>query len=305
MNQNKDENSNSRLRIIISMTDQRQPSVQLPILKYFFLNFLGFTLPLYPSFFLVAYYFPLVDLIINHDSWWFWASLFFPLYLLGAILLWIFLVIEYAALVTRIWRKKSMPIEGVFHRTFSKGNVEDERLKFYHDRGYIIKFPVWLAAKSPFPWLLHRALTRIGYGNKIGKDVTFMDTIPGLEFTTLKDGAVYYPGSATASHVVDSIFGNLTIKKIVIEERASVFPHTIIGPGVNLEEGASLLPRSAGIKDWESKKPKKFYTGSPGRAIKEYEGVFSQLPPMLEERYKKQGYLLGTEIDRYNDENFN
>ncbi len=281
------------------MTEQRQQSVQLPLLKYFFLNFLGFTLPLYPSFFLVAYYYPLTQLI---GIPWYLAWIFFPVYLIGAILLWIFLVIEFAAIVTRYWRKKSPPVEGVFHRTFTKGNVEDEHLKYYHDRGYIIKFPVWLASKSPFPWLLHRALTRIGFGNRIGKDVTLMDTIPGLEFTSIKDGATYYPGSATASHVVDSIFGNLTIKKITIDERASVFPHTIVGPGVHLEKGAALLPRSAGIKDWKSKKPKKFYSGSPGRPIKNYEGVFSRLAPMLEERYKKQGYLLGTEIDRYNDE---
>jgi acetyltransferase-like isoleucine patch superfamily enzyme len=274
--------------------------VQLPILKYFFLNFLGFTIPLYPSFFLVAYYFPLTQLM---GIPWYLAWIFFPLHLIGAILLYIFLVIEIAAAVTRYWRKKIPPVEGVFQRSFKKGNVEDDQLKFYHDRGYIIKFPVWLVSKSPFPWLLHRALVRIGYLNKIGKDVTFMDTIPGLEFTTIKDGVIYYPGSSTASHVVDSIFGNLTIKKIMLGEYASVFPHVIIGPGVHLEEKSALLPRSAGIKDWKGKKGKKYYSGSPGRPINLYEGIFSRLPNILHERFKTQGFLLGSDIDRYLVEN--
>jgi acetyltransferase-like isoleucine patch superfamily enzyme len=227
----------------------------------------------------------------------------FPLWLIGALFLWIFLVIEFAAVITHYWRKRSAPIEGVFHRTFSKGNVEDERLKYYHDRGYIIKFPVWLSSKSPFPWLLKYTLKRIGFQNYIGKDVTFMDTIPGLEFTTIKDGVTYYPGSSTASHVVDSIFGNLTIKKLTIEKNASVFPHTIIGPGVVLNENNALMPRSAGIKDWKSKPEKKYYSGSPGHPLGEYEGIFSILPKNLQDRFQKKGFLLGTEIDRYNREN--
>jgi len=286
------------------MKEQQQQNVQLPILKYFFINFFSFTIPLYPSFFLVAYYYPLMRLLLeNLDIHLFWAWVFFPLYLLGTILLWIFLVIEFAAMITRFWRKKSPPTEGVFHRTFTERDVEDERIKYYHDRGYIIKFPVWLASKSPFPWLLKYALRRIGYQNYIGKDVTFMDTIPGLEFTTIKDGVTYYPGSSTASHVVDSIFGNLTIKKLKLEENSSVFPHVIIGPGVHLEENKALLPRSAGIKDWKSKKGKKYYSGSPGKPIEQYEGVFSRLPKLLQERFKKQGFLLGRDIDRHIIEN--
>ena len=282
------------------MTEQRPQSVKLPIFKYFILNFFGFTLPLYPSFFLVACYKIITIELIGIP--WQWACVLFPIWLIGAIILYIFLVIEFAAAVTKNWRKKSPPVEGVFHRTFGKGNVEDEHLKFYHDRGYMIKFPVWLASKSPFPWLLKRALIRIGYDNRIGKDVTFMDTIPGLEFTTIKDGVTYYPGSSTASHVVDSIFGNLTIKRLLLEENASVFPHVIIGPGVHLEENKALLPRSAGIKDWKSKEGKKYYSGSPGRGIDKYEGVTSRLPLKLQERLKKQGALLGSEIDRYLEE---
>lgn len=281
------------------MTEQGKQSVQLPLGKYFFLNFFSFSIPLYPSFFLVAYYYPLTHLI---GIPWYWSWLFFPIYLIGAILLYIFLVIEFTAAITRYWRKKSLPAEGVFHRTFTKGNVEDDQLKFYHDRGYIIKYPVWLASKSPFPWLLRYALRRIGYQNRIGKDVTFMDTIPGLEFITLKDGATYYPGSSTASHVVDSIFGNLTIKQVLIDENASVFPHVIVGPGVHLEENKALMPRSAGIKDWKSKEGKKYYSGSPGKPIAKYEGIFSRLPAMLQERFKGQQYLLGSDIDRYYEE---
>ena len=296
------------------MTDQQQQSVQLPLLKYFLLNILSFTVPLYPSFLFIAYYLPIMRFIhldrlfrlssnqvFGIPDFWLWV--FFPLFLIGAILLYIFLVIEFAAAITRYWRKKSPPMEGVFRRTFEKGNVEDKHLKFYHDRGYIIKFPVWLASKSPFPWLVRRALIRIGFNNRIGKDVTFMDTIPGLEFTVIKDGVTYYPGSSTASHVVDSIFGNLTIKQIQIEENASIFPHVIIGPGVHLEENTALLPRSVGIKDWTSKKPKKYYSGSPGRPLEEYEGIFSRLPSKLEEKFKAQGFLLGGDIDRYYKEN--
>ncbi len=231
------------------------------------------------------------------------AWIFFPLWLIGAIILWIVLTIEFAAVITRYWRKKSTPVEGVFHRTFTNGNVEDEYLKYYHDRGYIIKFPVWLASKSPFPWLLKYVLVRIGYQNRIGNNVTFMDTIPGLEFTTIKDNVIYYPGSSTASHVVDSIFGNITIKELTIEENSSVFPHTIIGPGVLLQKNSALLPRSAGIKDWRSQADKKYYSGSPGSPIKNYEGIVSKLPKILQKRLSDQGYLLGSEIDRFSEEN--
>ncbi|MBN2157516.1 MAG: hypothetical protein JW776_15830 [Candidatus Lokiarchaeota archaeon] len=278
------------------MTQQRNQNVQLPLLKYFFLNFFSFTIPLYPSFFLVAYYYPLTQKI---GIPWYWSWLLFPMVLVGAILLYIFLVIEFATFITRRWTKNLLPIEGVFHRTFKEGNIEDENLKYYHDRGYIIKFPVWLAYKSPFPWLIKRVLTRVGYANVIGKDVTFMETIPTLEFATIRDGVCYYPGSASASHVVDSIFGNLTIKKVMIDENATVFPHTIIGPGVHLDKNNTLMPRSAAIKDWKGISNKNYYSGSPGKPIDTYEGIFSRLPSQLSELYNKQGYLLGSTIDRH------
>ncbi|MFW9949391.1 MAG: hypothetical protein ACFFKA_04635, partial [Candidatus Thorarchaeota archaeon] len=164
--------------------DKKQEQVvELPALDFFKINFVSFLVPFYiclALFLLFEYGF------INLLS----IPLFYHILLIPGVLLLLYylymlLLIEFSAIWVRIWNKKSPPIEGVFKRVLDdKQGEEGKMIKYYHKRGFIIKYPMWLTSKSPFPWLVNRALKRISH-NKLGKNVIYCDSYVGLEFTEL------------------------------------------------------------------------------------------------------------------------
>ncbi|MFX0074915.1 MAG: hypothetical protein ACFE96_05700, partial [Candidatus Hermodarchaeota archaeon] len=155
---------------IISEFDQKKEKVvELPILDFFKINFISFLVPLYVClglFLLFEYGFIIafsIPLSIHF--------LILPFFLLFLYFVYLLFLIEFTALWVRRWNKKSPPIEGVFKRVLDDKNSEEGKMmKYYHKRGFIIKFPMWLTSKSPFPWLVNRALRRISH-NKIGINV--------------------------------------------------------------------------------------------------------------------------------------
>ena len=126
--------------------------------------------------------------------------------------------------------------------------------------------PVWLSSKSPFPWLVNRALRKIGH-NKIGNNVIYSDCYVGLEFTDLADNTFIYPTSALSSHAVNSIFGKITMLEIKLKENTTLYPGIIAGPGVLTTEDNVVFPNTVLHKSWRGKPGAKYYQGSPGRPI--------------------------------------
>jgi len=176
-------------------------------------------------------------------------------------------LIEFTAFWARSWNKKSPPKQGVFRRVLDDVNSEEGKLmKYYHKRGFIIKYPMWLTSKSPFPWLINRTLRRISH-NKIGKNVIYNDAYVGLEFTDIEDNAFFYPTSSLSSHAVNTIFGKITMLEIKIGENNTFYPGTIIGCGALSTDNNVIYPNTVLHKNWRGKPGKLYYQGSPGRPI--------------------------------------
>jgi len=256
-NSNKASNSN--------FEEKLEKTVELPALDFFRINFLSFLVPLYVclSLFLLFEY-GFINLLsippIIHLS-------LLPVILLILYYIYLIILIEFTALWARRWNKKSPPKQGVFRRVLDDVNSEEGKMmKYYHKRGFIIKFPMWLTSKSPFPWLINRTLRRISH-NKIGKNVIYNDAYVGLEFTKIGDNTFFYPTTGLSSHAVNTIFGKITMIEIKIGENNTFYPGTIMGCGALSTDNNVIYPNTVLHKNWRGKPGKLYYQGSPGRPI--------------------------------------
>ena len=165
--------------------------------------------------------------------------------------------------LNKFYDRKSAPQEGVFDRDVTKGNTDD-LIRYYHIRGLLYKWPVFFSKKSFFPWSVNYVLREIS-NNIVSKDALIGDVFVGLEFTDIAEGAVILDGSSVSSHVVDSIFGALSILTVKIEKNAIISPNIIIGPGALIEEGMMIGPRCLLPKRWKNDAPKgnEFVWGHP------------------------------------------
>ena len=244
---------------------KEQKIVELPAVDFFKINFVSFLIPLYVclGFFLLFEYFfiklfsipRLIHLLLL-------PGIIFLLYYVYLIVL-----IEFTAFWAGRWNKKSPPKEGVFRRVLDDVNSEEGKMmKYYHKRGFIIKFPMWLTSKSPFPWLVNRTLRRISH-NKIGKNVIYCDAYVGLEFTDLGDNVFVYPSSGLSSHAVNTIFGKITMLEINLGKNTTLYPGVIVGPNAVTLDNNVIFPNTVLHKNWRGKLEKNYYQGSPGRPI--------------------------------------
>ena len=250
----------------LNSADDEKKTIEFAVWYFFSLNILSFLVPFYAClglFLIFEYLFIYLFSIplIYH-------LLLLPGFMLGLYYVYLIILIEFAAFFTRRWNKKSPPQEGIFERIFH--DVESDTgkmINYYHKRGYIIKFPIWLTSKSPFPWLLNRALRRIGH-NKIGRNVNYCNSYVGLEFTDIGDNTFMYPTTVLSSHAVNSIFGKLSIFKIKLGKNNVLYPGTVAGPGVKTDDDWVFYAGTVLPKNWRGVPGKNHYQGAPGRPIK-------------------------------------
>jgi hypothetical protein len=288
--------------------EKETQSVEIPVQIYFIINTLIHIFTFYVILALLLSYQPIMYFfhvntlfgqtnsnILGIED--FWLYFFLPLYLIMCLVVFIGLQIGIAMLFDSYWNRKSPPTEGLFYRTFSKKDVADPRIKYYHYRGFIIKNPLWYASKSPFPWLINLVLTKVGH-NVIDKSVIYIDAAPSLEFTTVKKNAVVMMGVLYSSHVIDSLYGNLTIKRVIIGENAILYPNSVFAPGTTIDKNCNMLPHTMTPKDFKTDENKKFYNGTPAKPCDHvYNGVFSRLDPKALEIFNQKGFVLGEEIE--------
>jgi hypothetical protein len=244
---------------------EEKKTVELPIFDFFKINILSFTIPLYPCVGLFLLYLYLFAIIFP-------LELIFHLFIIPSLIillyyLYLILLVEFTALWASYWHKKSPPKQGVFQRVLDDLNSEEGKMmKYYHKRGFIIKYPMWLTSKSMFPWLVNRALRRIGH-NKIANNVIYCDAYVGLEFTDLGENTFIYPTSALSSHAVNTIFGKITMLEIKLVSNTTLYPGIIVGPNAVTQNNYVILPNTVLHKNWRGKPDKFYYQGSPGRPI--------------------------------------
>jgi hypothetical protein len=249
----------------LSLNDTKEKTVELPALDFFKINFISFLVPSYiclTLFLLFEYLFIkllIIPLIVH--------ILILPGYLLILYYIYLIILIEFTALWARRWNRKSPPKEGVFARVLDDlKSPEGKMIKYYHKRGFIIKYPMWLTSKSPFPWLVNRTLRRISH-NKIGQNVIYCDAYVGLEFTDLGDNTFIYPSSGLSSHAVNSIFGKITMMELKLGKNTTLYSGNIVGPNAVTTDNTVIYPNTVLHKNWRGKPGEYYYQGSPGRPI--------------------------------------
>ena len=164
------------------------------------------------------------------------------------------------------YNKKSPAKTGVYSRKFTKHNVADLAVHYYHLRGFMYKWPVFISKKSIFPWTVNFVLRDMA-ANKIDKDVIYGDAYVSLEFTDLHQGAVIMDGTTLSSHVNDSIFGNLTIEEVTVEKNGVMQTNSIMAPGGTISEGTAIGPKTFVPKGWRiEREDSKFIYGAPAAA---------------------------------------
>ncbi|MEJ2295961.1 MAG: hypothetical protein P8Y23_14485 [Candidatus Lokiarchaeota archaeon] len=244
---------------------EESKTVELPIMDFFKINLFSFIVPFYPclGLFLIYIYFFVIIYPI---------ALLFHLFIIPNLIvllyyLYLILLIEFTALWASRWNKKSPPKQGVFKRVLNELDSEEGKMmKYYHKRGFIIKFPMWLTSKSMFPWLVNRSLRRISH-DKIGNNVIYCDAYVGLEFTDLGENTFFYPTSALSSHAVNTIFGKITMLEIKLGDNTTFYPGVIAGPNAVTKDNYVIFPNTVLHKNWRGTPDKFYYQGSPGRPI--------------------------------------
>ena len=245
--------------------EEEKQTVDLPALDFFKINFLSVIIPVYPClgiFLLFEYFFITlfsIPLFIH--------ILLLPPFLLALYYLYLIFLIEFTTLWASYWHRKSPPVQGVFKRVLDDvKSPEGKLIKYYHKRGFIIKYPMWLTSKSMWPWLVNRTLKKIGH-NKIGKNVIYCDGYVGLEFTDVGDNVFIYPTSALSSHAVNSIFGKITMLEIKLGKNTTFYPGIIAGPNAVTSDNNVIFPNTVLHKNWRGKPGVFYYQGSPGKPI--------------------------------------
>lgn len=258
--------------------------VALPKLPFFAINLYQFILPLFVLLFLIAAFF---YLYAHFQISIFIQVLFLPVIFILGVYSVIWSMSKFCKILNWYYDKRSPPKEGVYSREFTKRNVADPAVHFYHLRGFMYKWPVWVAKKSVFPWLITFILRDMA-GNKIHKDAYYGDAYVCLELSDLRAGSVIENGAVISSHVVDSIFGNLTLKEVCLEENATLNATGVMAPGTCIKSGNAVGPRSFTPKNWQITSDHSEFTYGVPSKYSDYRNFLDLLPPKFEKQWKSK-----------------
>lgn len=201
-----------------------------------------------------------LNILLNFEI--FVILLFTPLILIGIYLLHLFFVALFTSIFYRFADYRG-PAQGIFNRNL---NEHWKALDYYHWRSFLLKYPVFVFLKSPFPWLLNWELKFIG-SNKIGKGTVFEDC---FIHSHLNFGKNCYMGTFAhiSNHMVDGVYGteNLTFYGAKIGDNC-VFNALIGGmPGLEMGNNATFLPMTTTIK-YDKMEDNGIYLGFPARKL--------------------------------------
>ncbi len=183
--------------------------------------------------------------------------------------------------------RRSRPSSAILKRQFKDENHPDYRtVHFYHLRGAIVKYAVWIVLKCPFPSMIVHVSSFLGQNSR-GKRILHDNSYPGLELTTIKDDVLLEAGSAVSSHVVESLYGNLVRQKVEVGKGVVLGVNAVIGPGSVVPDGYHIGDNSIVYPKWPLVKQEgiegNFFNGMPARHCDEL-SMFAD--GTLKEKYK-------------------
>jgi len=162
-------------------------------------------------------------------------------------------------LILNICKLVYLPKEGIFKR-----NINDRAYYFWNFRNMIKKWPLYLTATNPFPWLKNRFTLRF-FGVKIGKNAICDNAWISSEFIKIGKNIIIGMGSTILSFGIEQ--DKFIIKNILIKDNVIIGAKCVLLPGTRIEENVMLNALSYTNYEEYLVKNKK-YKGRPAK-IKE------------------------------------
>jgi hypothetical protein len=128
------------------------------------------------------------------------------------------------------------PREGVFKR-----RMDDKNYRYWNLRNMVKKWPLFIVATNPLPWLKARFTLRF-LGIKIGKDTICDNAWISSEFIEIGKNVIIGMGSSILSFGIEG--EKFILKKIEIEDDVLIGAKCVVMPGTMIKKGAKLSAQS-------------------------------------------------------------
>jgi len=133
------------------------------------------------------------------------------------------------------------PKEGEFKR-----NLKDKNYKYWNIRNTIKKWPLYLNATNPFPWLKIRFTLRF-FGVKIGKNSICDNAWISSEFVQIGGNVIIGMGSSLLSFGIEQ--NTFILKKIRVRDNVIIGTKCVLFPGTTIKRGVHLAAHSSTLYD--------------------------------------------------------
>ncbi|MFX1391220.1 MAG: acyltransferase [Promethearchaeota archaeon] len=128
------------------------------------------------------------------------------------------------------------PKQGIFSR-----DIKDKDYFYWNLRNVIKKWPLFITASNPFPWLKNR-FTLLFFGVKIGKNGICDNSWISSEFVNIGKNVIIGMNSNVLSFSIEP--DKLILKQIVIEDNALIGAKCVLLPGTYIKHNTKLSAHS-------------------------------------------------------------
>jgi len=151
------------------------------------------------------------------------------------------------------------PKEGIFSR-----DVGDKNYLFWNLRNLSKKWPLFISASNPFPWLKNRFTLRF-FGVRIGKKAICDTCWISSEFVNIGNNVIIGMGSTLLSFGIEQ--DKFILKRIQLEDNVLIGAKCVLLPGTIIKKDSKLSAHSYTKFD-DILKDNSIYSGHPAK-IKE------------------------------------
>ena len=151
------------------------------------------------------------------------------------------------------------PKEGIFSR-----DVGDKNYLFWNLRNLSKKWPLFISASNPFPWLKNRFTLRF-FGVRIGKKAICDTCWISSEFVNIGNNVIIGMGSTLLSFGIEQ--DKFILKRIQVEDNVLIGAKCVLLPGTIIKKDSKLSAHSYTKFD-DILKDNSIYSGHPAK-IKE------------------------------------
>ncbi len=165
-----------------------------------------------------------------------WFIFLFPFNILILIHILQLSAILFSVLILTILKLIYPPKEGLFNR-----NVKDKDYLYWNLRNIVKKWPLFIGASNPFPWLKNRFILRF-FGVKIGKHGIHDNCWISSEFVSIGKNVIIGMNSNILSFGIEQ--DKFVLKKILIEDDVLIGAKCVLLPGTYIKRDTKLSAHS-------------------------------------------------------------